>query len=322
MSASTQAPAKAAGAAPPGPPPRRRRRLAPTAIGYLLILPTVVVLVGVQGYPLVKLALLSVQDLTQRELFSGLPAPFIGLGNYATILSDPDFLLVVLRTVVFTAANVALTLVLATALALVMRAASRWCRLLLTVVLICVWAMPQVVSTLVFNWLFDYEFGVVNWLIGRLPGVDMNGHDWYANTISGFGVITLIVVWGAIPFVAITLYAGISQVPKELEEAARVDGANGRQIFLRVTYPILRPIYTIVTVLSVIWDFQVFNQVWVARGGRPEPQYQILGVYSFVRAFGVNEYSLGAAIAVITVLLLLVFTVFYIRQSLRRGEID
>jgi N,N'-diacetylchitobiose transport system permease protein len=77
-----------------------------------------------------------------------------------------------------------------------------------------------------------------------------------------------------------------------------------------------------VTVLSVIWDFQVFNQIWVARGGKPEPGYQTLGVYSFMRAFGVNEYSLGAAVAVVTVLLLLAFTVFYIRQSLRLGEID
>ncbi|HEY3503067.1 MAG TPA: sugar ABC transporter permease [Actinocatenispora sp.] len=322
MSTQTEAPPIDAVGPPGTSAPRRRRRMTPRLVGYLLILPTVVVLAGVQGYPLVKLVLLSLQDLTQRELFSGLPAPYVGFANYQKVLTDPDFYVVVARTVVFTVVNVALTLLLATGVALVMRAASRWCRLLLTVVLICVWAMPQVVSTLVFNWLFDYEFGVVNWLLGRLPGVDMDNHDWYANAFSGFGVITLIVVWGAIPFAAITLYAGISQVPKELEEAARVDGASATQTFLRVTYPILRPIYTIVTVLSVIWDFQVFNQIWVARGSKPEPEYQTLGVYSFMRAFGVNEYSLGAAVAVVTVLLLLVFTVFYIRQSLRLGEID
>jgi N,N'-diacetylchitobiose transport system permease protein len=311
--ATTKAPAApAAVSAPPVPRRRRRRGL----LGYLLIAPTVAVLAGVQGYPLVKLALLSVQDLSQRELFSGLPAPYVGLRNYATILSDPEFYAVVARTVAFTVVNVGLTLVLATLVALLMRAVSRWCRLLLTVVLVCVWAMPQVVSTLVFNWLFDYQFGVVNWLLG------LDDHDWYANPLQGFGVITLIVVWGAIPFVAITLYAGLCQVPKELEEAARVDGASGPQVFLRVTYPILRPIYTIVTVLSVIWDFQVFNQIWVARGNKPEPAYQTLGVYSFMRAFGVNEYSLGAAVAVITVVLLLVFTAFYIRQSVRLGELD
>jgi N,N'-diacetylchitobiose transport system permease protein len=304
------------------PRPVRRRRMSPRLIGYVLIAPTLVVLAGVQGYPLVKLVLLSLQNLSQRELFSGLPAPYVGLSNYANILTDSNFWVVVARTVVFTVANVALTLVLATGVALLMRAASRWCRLLLTVALICVWAMPQVVSTLVFNWLFDYEFGVVNWLLNQVPGVHMANHNWYTNTYEGFGVITMMVVCGAIPFVAITLYAGISQVPKELEEAARVDGANARQVFFRVTYPILRPIYTIVTVLSVIWDFQVFNQIWVARGGKPEPEYQTLGVYSFMRAFGVNEYSLGAAVAVITVLLLLVFTVFYIRQSMRTGELD
>lgn len=294
----------------------------PRAIAYLLIAPTVLALAAIEGYPLLRLIWLSLTKLSQRELFSGQPAPFVGLSNYGTILSDPAFYLIVARTVAFTVVNVGLTLALATGVALLMRAVSRWCRLLLTVVLICIWAMPQVVSTLVFNWLFDYQFGVVNWLLGRLPGVHLTNHNWYADPVEGFAVITMIVVWGALPFVAITLHAGLTQVPAELAEAARVDGASSWQVFRHVTYPILRPLYAIVTMLSVIWDFQVFNQIWVARGNKPEPDYQLLGVYSFIKAFGVNEYSLGAAVAVLTVLLLVGFTVFYIRQSLRIGEVE
>lgn len=289
---------------------------------YLLILPTVVVLAGVQGYPLGKLLALSVQDFTPRTLYTGEPAAFAGLANYVVIFGDPFFWQVVLRTVLFTVVNVALTMLLATGVALLMRRVATWCRTLIFAALICVWAMPQIVSTMVFRWLVDTDFGVVNWLLSTLPGVDFTRHNWFVDPVQGFAVITAIVVWGAVPFVAIMLYAGLTQVPRELEEAATVDGASPWQVFRGVTYPVLRPIYTITTTLSVIWDFQVFNQVWVARGSAPEPGYFLLGIYSFTKSFGVREYSLGAAIAVVTVLMLLVFTVFYIRQSLRYGEFE
>jgi len=314
----------------PAAPPRRhpsrvlqrrpglRSRLAP----YLLIAPTVLVLLAVQGWPLLKLFILSLQNLTQRNLFTGTTPEWYGLRNYQAILSDGFFWKVVGRTVAFTVVNVFLTVFLGTLLALLMRRMSRWARQILTVTLICVWAMPTLVSTLIFNWMTDYSFGVLNWLISLIPGVDFVHHDWFGNPIEGFGVITAIVVWGALPFVAITLYAGLTQVPRELEEAATVDGANPRQVFRAVTYPILRPIYIIVTTLSVIWDFQVFNQVWVARYSKPEPSYFTLGIYSFTRSFGVNEYSLGSAIAVVTVLMLVFFTFFYLRQGLKMGEFE
>jgi len=316
----------------PSAPPRRhpspargrqpglsaRARLAP----YLLIAPTALVLLAVQGWPLLKMVLLSLQNLTQRNLFTGTTPEWYGLRNYRAIFGDPFFWQVVGRTVAFTVVNVVLTLVLATGLALLMRRCSGWCRKLITVTLICVWAMPTVVSTLIFNWMTDFSFGVVNWLLSRIPGVDFIHHNWFANPVEGFAVITAIVVWGALPFVAITLYAGLTQVPRELEEAARVDGASPRQVFWNVTYPVLRPLYVIATTLSVIWDFQVFNQVWVARYSKPEPRYFTLGIYSFTRSFGVNEYSLGSAIAVVTVLMLIAFTFFYLRQGLRMGEFE
>lgn len=295
-----------------------RARLAP----YLLLAPTAIVLLAVQGWPLVKLMLLSLQNLTQRNLFTGTTPEWYGLRNYTAIFGDPFFWQVVGRTVAFTVVNVVLTIVLATGLALLMRRVSGWCRKLITVTLICVWAMPTLVSTLIFNWMTDFSFGVANWLLSLIPGVDFIHHNWFANPVQGFAVITAIVVWGALPFVAITLYAGLTQVPRELEEAARVDGASPAQVFRNVTYPILRPLYVIATTLSVIWDFQVFNQVWVARYGKPEPEYFTLGIYSFVKSFGVNEYSLGSAIAVVTVLMLIVFTFFYLRQGLRMGEFE
>jgi len=163
---------------------------------------------------------------------------------------------------------------------------------------------------------------VLNWLMSRVPGVDMTGHNWFASTSQGFAVILALVVWGAVPFVAITLSAGLTQVPKDLEEAARLDGAGAWKVFRFVTLPILRPLLVMLTTLSVIWDMGVFTQVYLMRGGHPEPQFQVLTTYSYTRAFVVDDYSAGSAIALVTVVLLLGVVAVYMRQMLKIGEVE
>ena len=111
-------------------------------------------------------------------------------------------------------------------------------------------------------------------------------------------------------------------MPRELVEAASIDGANALRIFRDITLPILKPIFVILTSLSVIWNFQVFNQIWIIRNARPESDYFLMSVYSFVTSFNVSEYGLGSAIAVVMVLVMLVVTFVYIRQMVRIGEID
>ena len=195
-------------------------------------------------------------------------------------------------------------------------------RLLITTGLVLAWTMPPVVAVNIWTWMVDYEFGVANWTLARL-GLDyFDHHDWFVNPWEGFAVIGAIVVWGAIPFVAITVFAGLTQVPRDLVEAASMDGSGPFRIFRDITLPILKPIFVILTSLSVIWNFQVFSQVWIVRGNRPEPEYYLMGIYSFVTSFNVSQYGLGSAIAVVTVLVLLVVTFVYIRQMVRVGEIE
>jgi len=117
------------------------------------------------------------------------------------------------------------------------------------------------------------------------------------------------------------LYAGISQIPHELEEAARVDGATSWGVFRNVVYPIVKPLFLIVTSLSVIWDFGVFNQVYIMLNARPTADYYLMSIYSYQESFGVGQYGRGAAIAMVTVVILIVAAFFYIRQLLRIGEI-
>jgi N,N'-diacetylchitobiose transport system permease protein len=195
-------------------------------------------------------------------------------------------------------------------------------KFLINVALVATWGMPIIVATTVFKWLFDSDYGVLNALLSKLPGVEMVGHNWFASGTQGLAVIMLLVIWGAVPFVVITLSAGLTQVPKELEEAARLDGSGAWKVFRYVTLPILKPIIVMLATLSVIWDMGVFPQVFVMRGGHPEDEFQLLTTYSYDRAFQVNDYSQGSAIALLTVLLLLGVVAVYMRQMLKIGDVE
>jgi len=298
--------------------PRRRRDRTP----WLLAAPTLLLLAALLGYPMVKMVELSFQNMRLRELISGRAPAWVGLDNYTRVLSDSVFWSVVLRTVAFTAVSVIVSVLFGLGIALLMRRVARGVRLLMMVAMMFVWALPQLVAAQIFRWITDSDFGVINYLIDKLPGVDYQNHSWFVSPAQGWLVITTLVVWAGIPFLAITLNAGLTQVPKELIEAATVDGASAWQVLRSITLPMLKPLIVIVTTLSVIWNFGLFVQNWVLRDSHPEPAFQTLATYSYTQAFGQSRYSLGAAISVITVLLMLGVMAFYIRQMFKIGEVD
>jgi N,N'-diacetylchitobiose transport system permease protein len=212
-------------------------------------------------------------------------------------------------------------MVLGTAIALLLLQVGRLMRVALTTGLVLVWAIPTIVAVDLWRWMVDYEFGVANWTLTKLHLGDFIRHDWFANPWTGFGVFTGLIVWGAIPFVAITVYAGLAQVPQELLEAAAIDGARPWAVFREVTLPLLKPIFVILTSLSIIWDFQVFQQIWVMLDARPSSDYYTMAIYAFHQSFQISEYGLGAAIAVVMVLFMFLATLVYLRQMLRTGEV-
>jgi N,N'-diacetylchitobiose transport system permease protein len=276
---------------------------------------------AVLGYPLYKLFTLSFQQYGLFELIRH-QGKWVGLDNYSTILHDREFWVVLGRTIAFTAVTVALTMTLGTLIALLLARLGAFMRLLITTSLVLAWAMPPVVAVNIWSWMVDYEFGVLNWTLARIGLERYDHHDWFANPWEGFAVITAIVVWGAVPFVTITIYAGLTQVSRELTEAASIDGAGAFRTFRDITLPILKPIFVILASLSVIWNFQVFTQIWIIRNARPEGDYFLMSVYSFVESFGKSNYGLGSAIALVTVVTLLAVTFFYVRQMVRIGELE
>jgi N,N'-diacetylchitobiose transport system permease protein len=306
----------------PGRASRARNRRRPARTAWLLALPTLLLLAGLLGYPLVRMVVLSFQNMRLRELLTGATPPWVGFDQYHKVLTDSTFWTVVWHTALFTVVSVLASVLLGLAVALLMRRVSRGVRLFMIIAMMFVWALPQLVQAQSFRWMTDSGFGVVNYLIDKLPGVSFQNHSWFTSPIQGWTVITVLVLWAGIPFLAITLNAGLTQVPKELLEAATVDGATAWQALRNITLPILKPLIIIVTTLSVIWNFGLFTQPWVLRDGGPEPEFQTLGTYSYIQAFGQSRYSLGSAVSVITVLLMLGVMAFYVRQMFKIGEVE
>ena len=293
--------------------PRRRRRV--HLLPYLLLVPAVLAIGLMLGFPIYRLVVLSLQKFGLKQQF-GAPAEWIGLDNFREIFGDPEFWAVLRRTLLFCAVNVVLTMVSGTAIAVLLGRLGPKMRVLTMIGLMLAWSMPALTATVIWQWIFDTQYGIANWALGR------QGESWLSNPLTFYFVATIIVVWMGVPFIAFTVYAGLTQIPGETLEAASMDGATSWQRFRDVVLPSLKPILFILTALSVLWDFRVFTQVYVLqRAGGITRDTNTLGVYAYRIAIGANDFGKGAAIAVVMVLITLLITLFYLRSMTRQEEL-
>jgi len=296
------------------------RRIAGGSVPYLLLVPVVLVLAAILGYPIYYLVKLSLQRYGLLELVHH-HGEYTGLDNFRTVLHDPVFWHVLLRTVVFTAVNVGLTIVIGTLGALLLVRVSTWVRLLLTTGLVLVWAMPPVVAVQLWLWMTNSQNGVLNYILTMLHIGNYFQHNWYETTFSSYAMVTSLIVWGAIPFVVITVYAALAQVPHELVEAAQIDGARAWRVFKDVTLPVLMPVLLILTSLSIIWDFGAFTQPYLLIGpGQQTTSNYLMSTYLYFVGFGKNDFGLGAAISILMLVIVAAMSVVYVRRMLRVGE--
>jgi len=228
---------------------------------------------------------------------------------------------VVARSIVFCLVNAFLTVLIGVLLALLMRAVGTAARLTLQISMLLAWAMPMVAAVTVWKWLFDWRTGVVNWLFVRLGLVEFNGHHWLAEPLSFFFVATLIIVWMSVPFVALSVYAGLTQVPDEVREAARIDGANSWQQFWNITLPLIRPVLAIVLLLQIIWDLRVFAQIRLLQdGGAPVGDTNLLGNFIFELGVGRQDFAGAAAVSIFVLALTVLISWPYVRALIK--ELD
>lgn len=315
MTVRTEERPRAAAPKTPAPPGRGRGRRGSAWTPWLYLAPALIVLGGLLVFPIYQLGLISFMEYTQAQVSGGEPTEMVGLANYRELFSDQQFWQVLLATLLFAAACVVSTIAVGCALAVLLTRIRAVPRLVLMMAALGAWATPAVTGSTVWVFLFDPDFGPVNRLLG------LGDFSWTYGRYSAFALVLFEVVWCSFPFVMVTVYAGIKAIPGEVLEAASLDGASQWRIWRSVMAPMLRPILVVVTIQSIIWDFKVFTQIYVmTNGGGIAGQNLVLNVYAYQKAFASSQYSLGSAIGVVMLLILLAVTLVYLRLLKRQGE--
>ncbi len=299
-----------------GPRRPRRRRGARSGPAYLLVLPAVAILLLGLGYPVYWQIITSLQEYGLAQQF-GQPSEFVGLDNYARIFATEGLWAVIVRSIAFCMVNAVVTVAIGLALALLMRAVRPWVRIVLQSCLLLAWAMPMVAAVTVWRWLFDWRTGVINWLLVQLGFDGYDGYNWLAQPLTFFFVATVIIVWMSVPFVALSVYAGLTQVPEEVLEAARIDGAGPAQTLRHILVPMVRPVIAIVLLLQIIWDLRVFAQIRLLQDSGAHPDTDVLGTFIFKLGIGQQHFQDAAAVSILVLLLTVLVSWPYVRSLMK-----
>src|SRR5262247_386567 len=285
------------------------------ALGYLFLLPALLVIAGLVAYPFASAIVMTFQAKT-----AGAPGRFIGLENYRELLQSEQFLRTVMNTVVYTVAGVGVKFLLGLAMALVLNQ-ERFCNNLFRSFLLIPWAIPTVMSALNWRWIFDDASGLINNVLVRLNLIEET-IAWLSDPHLAMLSVIVVVVWQGTPFFTMSFLAGLQAIPKELYEAAEIDGASVPQQFFYITLPRLQPIFITAIMLSAILTSASIQFVYILTNGGPADRTQIFPTMAYNLALGgAQRLGMGATVSLFFFPILVVFIIFLTRRMLReKGE--
>jgi ABC-type sugar transport system permease subunit len=288
--------------------PSWRSRTREFRFALLLLVPSVIVVFGIVIYPILRTLYTSFYDVNSP--FPG-TYPFVGFDNYTQALGNPDFWSAVRRTAYFTVVSTSLELVFGLAIAMLLAAPLR-ARWLFRSIVVLPWALPTIVNGALWRYVFNAQYGVLNAILTQL-GFQDTYHTWLNSQTFALNAVIFADVWKNTSLVAFILLAGLTTIPKELYEAARVDGVSAWQAFLRITLPMLKPAIVVVLVLRTIEAFKVFDIIYVMTRGGPANGTQSVALYTYQQAFSNELFGYGAALAYLIVVFIAVFAIIYMR---------
>lgn len=300
-------------------PPRRRRSknaVREQLAGFLFLLPAALVIVVLMGLPL---AAVVADSFTDRTFLSPV-VEFVGLENYVDLLTDEDFWATFFRTLGWTFASVTLQIVIGLGFALLLNQRFRG-RGILRGLFLLPWVTPVVVVALIWKWMLNDLYGVINGLLGAINPV-WGDAAWFSDAALAFPTVIGINVWRGVPFTMIIFLAGLQSVPKELVEAAAVDGAGRIRTFVTVTLPHLRGIILTVALIFTMFNFNNFDLVYLATRGGPLDRTMTLAVKTYEVAFKglqVGEAGAWAVLTLITIAILAFIYFSYLRRTERKS---
>jgi trehalose/maltose transport system permease protein len=296
--------------ATPAAPPRRRRRTRlhrrQTRLGWLLLLPALAVVGFVAIYPLGKTVYYS---FTNQEFLAGIePTKWVGLRNYRELWHDSIFRTAIWTTIKFTLITVGFEFVLGMIIALVVNSNFRG-RGAMRAVMLVPWAIPTVVAAQMWKWMFDDVYGVINDAGVRLHLLS-HSRAWISEPSTALASVCAVDIWKTTPFVALLLLAGLQVIPRDLYEAASVDGASKLQQFWRITLPLLRPAILVTLIFRTLDALRVFDVFYVFFGNRPDTQ--TMAIYDQTTIVGDGHVGYGGAVSVAIFLIIGIFVVIYV----------
>ncbi|WP_225102846.1 carbohydrate ABC transporter permease [Streptomyces sp. CoH27] len=271
------------------------------------------------GYPIVKNVVMSFQQYTTTTFYTG-AAPFLGLKNYAVILTSDLFPKALLTTVLFTAGSIVGQFVIGLAFALFFQRRFPLGGMLRSLLLLP-WLLPLVVSGATWRWMLDPDTGVVNAALRHLH-LSPSGIPWLTGTSQALVSVILINIWIGIPFNTAILYGGLQDIPTHLYEAAKLDGAGPLASFRHVTWPLLRPVASVALVLGVVYTVKVLDIILVVTGGGPANATETLATQSYELSFQQFEFGRGAAMSNVLIVISLAFALVYLRAGRRARNVD
>jgi multiple sugar transport system permease protein len=283
-------------------------------LALILIAPAAILISVVLFYPILHGVWMSLYDIP----LLGPPPKFVGLSNFATLLMREDFQHAFRVTLGYTAGTVVGAFGIGFLVAILLNAAI-FARPIARTLLLLPWAIPEVVAVLVFAWMLDYQFGVLNYLLS------LTGHfppkiGWLLSPDLAPYAVTAVTAWKDYPLAAVMILAGLQGIPLELYEAARVDGATSFQEFRHITVPGLRPISAVVFLLLTLYSFKRVALIYIMTAGGPSRSTETLSVLTYLEGFKFFRMGSAAAIGVTMLAVTLVFTLFYYRFTMATAE--
>ncbi|KQV30249.1 sugar ABC transporter permease [Rhizobium sp. Root1203] len=283
-------------------------------LAIVFVAPALIVLGGILGWPLVSAVLLSMQDV--RTI--GSAGQWVGLQNYSAVLSNQSFWTAVAMSVLWVLANAVVQTVLALITALTLNQNFPGVRIARTWVILT-WIVPTVVVVIIWRWLFSTSGGMINPLLTQTGLID-RPIGFFSMPWTAMTTLIFINSWRWFPFIALMMLAGLTRIPSDLYEAARIDGANGWRSFTRITWPLLAPTLGVLTVVGTLLSFNVFDIIWLMTAGGPAGGTRTLPVIIYETAFKGYKLSEAATMSVLATILLMAFALLASRTLMREDD--
>lgn len=277
-------------------------------LGYILVAPALLCIVVIALYPVLQTFWLSLHSMQLQ--FANM-TKFIGLSNYSALLKDTRFWAATKNTFIFTVISVFLELILGLIMAMLMNKEFKGRGIIRAAVLIP-WAIPTIVSALMWKFIYNDQLGVLNDILMKL-GLIHSYKSWLGTPSSAMGAAIFADVWKTAPFMALLLLAGLQNIPKELYEAGKVDGASAIRQFFSITLPLLRPTIMVALIFRTLDAFRVFDLIYVMTGGGPGNSTETLSIYAYKTMFRNLNFGMGSAMAVVIFIFVFLFAIFYIK---------